>query len=93
MTRIATAILLALVLAGLPGLGAEGADTVRVVTTIPDLKSLTEAVGGDLVEVESLTRGTQNLLHPMRDALKAKATLGEVSDALREVFGLYQPSR
>src|SRR5262249_9099991 len=27
---------------------------------IPDLKSLTEAVGGDLVEVESLTRGTQN---------------------------------
>jgi ABC-type Zn uptake system ZnuABC Zn-binding protein ZnuA len=36
------------------------ADKVRVVTTIPDLKSLTEAVGGDLVEVESLTRGTQN---------------------------------
>jgi ABC-type Zn uptake system ZnuABC Zn-binding protein ZnuA len=60
MTRIATAILLALALAGLPGSGAEGSDRVRVVTTIPDLKSLTEAVGGDLVEVESLTRGTQN---------------------------------
>ena len=40
---------------------ATAADKVRVVTTIPDLKSLTEAVGGDLVEVESLTRGTQNL--------------------------------
>ena len=40
--------------------GAHAADKVRVVTTIPDLKSLTEAVGGDLVEVESLTRGTQN---------------------------------
>ena len=40
--------------------GAEAADKLRVVTTIPDLKSLTEAVGGDLVEVESLTRGTQN---------------------------------
>jgi ABC-type Zn uptake system ZnuABC Zn-binding protein ZnuA len=39
---------------------AHAADKVRVVTTIPDLKSLTEAVGGDLVEVESLTRGTQN---------------------------------
>src|SRR5438105_1712200 len=39
---------------------ALGADKVRVVTTIPDLKSLTEAVGGDLVDVESLTRGTQN---------------------------------
>jgi zinc/manganese transport system substrate-binding protein len=31
-----------------------------VVTTIPDLQSLTEAVGGDLVDVDSLTRGTQN---------------------------------
>jgi zinc/manganese transport system substrate-binding protein len=40
--------------------GAEAADKIRVVTTIPDLKSLTEAVGGDLVEVESLTRGIQN---------------------------------
>lgn len=39
---------------------ARAADRVRVVTTIPDLKSLTEAVGGDLVEVESLTRGVQN---------------------------------
>ena len=39
---------------------AEAARKVRVVTTIPDLKSLTEAVGGDLVDVESLTRGTQN---------------------------------
>src|SRR6266700_1174658 len=41
-------------------LAALAADKVRVVTTIPDLKSLTEAVGGDLVDVESLTRGTQN---------------------------------
>src|SRR5437667_7631357 len=36
------------------------ADKLRVVTTIPDLKSLAEAVGGDLVDVDSLTRGTQN---------------------------------
>jgi ABC-type Zn uptake system ZnuABC Zn-binding protein ZnuA len=40
---------------------SSAADRIRVVTTIPDLKSLTEAVGGDLVEVDSLTRGTQNL--------------------------------
>jgi ABC-type Zn uptake system ZnuABC Zn-binding protein ZnuA len=40
--------------------GAAAADKIRVVTTIPDLKSLTEAVGGDLVEVDSLTRGIQN---------------------------------
>jgi ABC-type Zn uptake system ZnuABC Zn-binding protein ZnuA len=55
---------LAAALTGSGALGASGADAaekVRVVTTIPDLKSLTEAVGGDLVEVESLARGTQNL--------------------------------
>ena len=40
--------------------GAEGAHKLRVVTTIPDLKSLVEEVGGDLVDVESLARGTQN---------------------------------
>jgi zinc/manganese transport system substrate-binding protein len=39
---------------------AEAAGKVRVVATIPDLKALTDAVGGDLVEVESLTSGTQN---------------------------------
>jgi zinc/manganese transport system substrate-binding protein len=37
------------------------ADRVRVVATLPDLKVLTEAVGGDLVDVASLTRGTQNV--------------------------------
>ena len=35
-------------------------DKIRVVATIPDLKALTEAVGGDLVDVEALARGTQN---------------------------------
>src|SRR5947209_18444639 len=40
--------------------GTEAAKKLRVVATIPDLKSLVEAVGGDLVEVDVLTRGTQN---------------------------------
>src|SRR2546426_7111507 len=39
---------------------AQAARKLRVVATIPDLKSLVEAVGGDLVEVDVLTRGTQN---------------------------------
>src|SRR5215475_8178244 len=45
------------------GLGAgtaEAADKVRVVTTTTDLKALTEAVGGDLVDVDALARGNQN---------------------------------
>ena len=36
------------------------ADKLRVVTSITDLKALTEAVGGDLVEVDALARSTQN---------------------------------
>jgi ABC-type Zn uptake system ZnuABC Zn-binding protein ZnuA len=48
------------VLLGPAGPGGEAASKLRVVATIPDLKALTEAVGGDLVEVDSLVRGTQN---------------------------------
>ena len=44
-------------------------------------------------DVRAAARGTQNLLVPMREALKRRATLGEVSDALREVFGEYRPNR
>jgi methylmalonyl-CoA mutase, N-terminal domain len=51
------------------------------------------AVDEALARVTETAKGTGNLLHPMRDALKARATLGEVSDALREVFGVYQPTR
>lgn len=43
------------------GAGAgEAADKIRVVTTTTDLKALTEAVGGDLIEVDALARGSQN---------------------------------
>jgi methylmalonyl-CoA mutase N-terminal domain/subunit len=35
--------------------------------------------------------GTGNVLDPMRDALAARATVGEVCDALREVWGVYEP--
>jgi methylmalonyl-CoA mutase, N-terminal domain len=51
------------------------------------------AVERALKEVEETARGTDNLLYPMREALKARATLGEVSDALRRVFGEYHPNR
>ena len=45
---------------GLMAAGADAADKIRVVATTSDLKSLTEAVGRDLVEVDALARGTQN---------------------------------
>jgi methylmalonyl-CoA mutase N-terminal domain/subunit len=43
-----------------------------------------------LADVTAAARGTQNLLVPMKEALRANATLGEVSDALRAVFGVYR---
>jgi zinc/manganese transport system substrate-binding protein len=59
MKRLAV-LILPLLLAGLVLPAAGAGSKLRVVTTIPDLKSLTEAVGGDFVDVDSLTRGTQN---------------------------------
>jgi methylmalonyl-CoA mutase N-terminal domain/subunit len=51
------------------------------------------AVEAALKEVEDTARSPDNLLYPMREALKARATLGEVSDALRRVFGEHHPER
>ena len=46
-------------------------------------------VAAKLEELKTAARGTDNLLYPMKEALRANATLGEVSDALREIFGTY----
>jgi len=51
------------------------------------------AVDAALSDVDAAARGTQNLLVPMREALRRMATLGEVSDVLRGSFGEYRPSR
>ncbi len=50
------------------------------------------AVDRALAEVTDAAKGTANLLPPMRKALRLRATLGEVSDALRSVFGEYRPT-
>jgi methylmalonyl-CoA mutase N-terminal domain/subunit len=51
------------------------------------------AVDAALADLKAAAQGTQNLLVPMKEALRLRATLGEVSDVLRDVFGVYQPSR
>ena len=51
------------------------------------------AVKAALAALEEAALGTDNLLYPMKDALRARATLGEVSDVLRGAFGEYHPSR
>ena len=48
-----------------------------------------EAVRARLHELRDACRGTDNLLHPMRAALKERASLGEVCGVMREEFGEY----
>ncbi|HEU5004267.1 MAG TPA: methylmalonyl-CoA mutase family protein [Actinomycetota bacterium] len=50
------------------------------------------AVRSALEDVRAVARGTANLLHPIREALSASATLGEICDVLRDVFGEYRPT-
>ncbi|MDX2379241.1 MAG: methylmalonyl-CoA mutase family protein [Acidimicrobiia bacterium] len=44
-----------------------------------------------LAAVSARAETTDNLLPVMKDALRADCTLGEISDALRSVFGVYTP--
>ncbi|MEV6163768.1 methylmalonyl-CoA mutase family protein [Streptomyces sp. NPDC052052] len=45
-----------------------------------------------LARLKKAAEGTDNVLYPMKDALRARATVGEVCDALREVWGAYVPT-
>jgi methylmalonyl-CoA mutase N-terminal domain/subunit len=50
-----------------------------------------EPVARALSALKSAAEGSENVLYPLRDALRADATLGEVCDALRDVWGEYEP--
>ena len=53
-----------------------------------DSKQVEARLGG----VEEAARGEANLLPPIIDAVEGYATVGEISDVLRQVFGLHQES-
>ncbi|MFE0105180.1 methylmalonyl-CoA mutase [Streptomyces sp. NPDC059009] len=53
-----------------------------------DQKAVDVALGALRTAAES---DDLNVLHPMKDALRARATVGEVCGALREVWGAYEP--
>ena len=48
------------------------------------------AVDEKLGVLRDVARGEGNLLHPIRAALAANASIGEVCGAMREVFGEYR---
>jgi methylmalonyl-CoA mutase N-terminal domain/subunit len=50
------------------------------------------AVTRALDELRRAAAGTDNALPPMRDALAARATVGEVCHALRDIWGVYVPA-
>jgi len=63
-------------------------ERVRTLRAERDQTAVARALG----DIESAARGTSNLIYPMREALRLRATLGEVSDVLRGVFGEYRPA-
>ena len=46
-----------------------------------------------LAAVQSAARDTTNLVPPIIEAVEARATVGEIADAMRSVFGEYQDTR
>jgi methylmalonyl-CoA mutase N-terminal domain/subunit len=50
------------------------------------------AVGRALDGVRAAADGTRSLMPPILDAVRARATLGEISDTLRAAWGTYQPA-
>jgi methylmalonyl-CoA mutase, N-terminal domain len=49
-----------------------------------------DQVGRRLEALREVARGEGNLLHPIKDALRGGASIGEVCGAMRDVFGEYR---
>ena len=45
-----------------------------------------------LEALRAAAAGTDNVLYPMHDALRARATVGEVCNVLRDVWGVHHPT-
>src|SRR5205809_6397 len=52
-----------------------------------------EAVDRAIEAVRETARGGADLMVPMREALRARATIGQISNALRDEFGMYDAQR
>jgi methylmalonyl-CoA mutase, N-terminal domain len=52
-----------------------------------------EAADATLARVREAARGTENMLPPIRDALRARCTIGEICNVLRDEWGMYDHER
>ncbi|WP_194912084.1 acyl-CoA mutase large subunit family protein [Catenulispora rubra] len=72
-----------------PAIEAQQAERLAKLRAERDNAAVTKAL--DAMKRAAAT-DTENVLYPMREALAARATGGEVSHALREVWGTYVPA-
>ncbi len=72
-----------------PSIEAEQAERLARLRRTRDQAAVSRAIA----VLKTTAEGTGNVLYPLRDALRADATLGEVCDALRDVWGEYQPGK
>ena len=70
-----------------PSIEADQRERLRVIREKRDQGAVDKA----LAEMTAAAEGDDNVLYPMREALRAMATVGEVCNALREVWGVYTP--
>ena len=70
-----------------PSIEADQRERLRLLREKRDQAAVDKA----LAELKEAAAGDANVLYPMRVALKELATVGEVCNALREVWGVYKP--
>ncbi|HUA29012.1 MAG TPA: methylmalonyl-CoA mutase family protein [Streptosporangiaceae bacterium] len=70
-----------------PAIEREQAQKLAALRAGRDQAEFTRRLG----DLRRAAEGAENLLYPLREALRARATVGEVCDALRDVWGVYKP--
>jgi methylmalonyl-CoA mutase, N-terminal domain len=71
-----------------PAIEAQQAERLARLRSSRDNGAVTRALSA----VKKSAQSADNMLYPLRAALQARATVGEVCDALREVWGVYHPA-
>jgi methylmalonyl-CoA mutase, N-terminal domain len=71
-----------------PAVGEKQAAALRALRESRDSARVRAA----LRDIDTAARGSANLMVPILEAVRAYATLGEICDALRAVFGEHRPS-
>jgi methylmalonyl-CoA mutase N-terminal domain/subunit len=70
-----------------PAIEHDQARRLAALRSARDAAEVSKRIG----DLKRAATGPDNLLYPLREALRARATVGEVCDALREEWGIYHP--